>query len=122
LQEAQLLRARFRAAELRDERANAQLRRARDALPEVQVEKRQRAAASAVSDHPRVAQGGQNPNGWSHFCSYTGEKYQEEEVKEQDRRDVEVPKQGDVDQVALPPGDESRGWHTHWRHGVYGSL
>ena len=51
-------------------------------------------------------------------------KYEELEVKEQDRRAVEVPKEGPADpkQATLPPGDDGRGWHNHWRRGVYGAL
>jgi hypothetical protein len=43
-----------------------------------------------MQDHPRVAQGGSNPSGWNKFSGYSRAKYQEEEVKEQDRRAVEI--------------------------------
>ena len=37
-----------------------------------------------------MAQGGSNPSGWNKFSGYSRAKYQEEEVKEQDRRAVEI--------------------------------
>ena len=43
-----------------------------------------------MQDHPRVAQGGSNPAGWENFSTYSRAKYQEQEVKEQDRRAVEI--------------------------------
>ena len=118
----ELLHAQLCAAERRLERAQRSVQRARDALPELQAEKRQRAA---VPDHPRVAKdGAKNPLGWEHFYSYTREKYQEEEVKEADRRAVPVPREGEAvtKKAVLPSGDDERGWQNHWRRGVHGAL
>ena len=82
LLETQLLLAKARAAELRVERALRDLHHAQAALPATHDDKRPR---PAVPDHPRVARGGTNPPHWEHYHSYTRAKYQEEEVKEQDR-------------------------------------
>lgn len=83
-------------------------------------------AAEQPPPHPRTKETPprDNPPNWKKFWNYSRSKYQEEEVKEQDRRAVEVPKEGpaDAQQHSLPPGDDLRGWHNHWRHGVFGNL
>ena len=61
-------------------------------------------ADPAVPDHPRVARGGTNSTGWAFFSTYSRSKYQEEEVKEQDRRAVEV----DRERRARRPPDDDR--------------
>ena len=83
-------------------------------------------AAAGPPPHPRTKQNPprDNPPYWARFWSYTRTTYQKEEVEEQDRRAVEVPKEGPADpkQAQLPPGDDTRGWHKHWRRGVFGAL
>ena len=53
-------------------------------------------------------------------------KFNELETKEHARRAIEVPKEGTADAkdgaAMLPAGDATRGWHHHWRRGVYGAL
>ena len=46
------------------------------------------------------------------------------ETEQQKRRTIEVPREGSADpkKAKLPPGDETRGWHKHWRRGIYGAL
>ena len=125
LQQAQLDRARLRAAERQLERAQRAVERARDALPEEQVAKRQQASKSGVPDHPRVANGDPrgNPHGWDHYYGYSKERYQKEEVEEQDRCSVPIDRER---RDVAPPGglgdgsrggEESRTWMEHWRRG-----
>ena len=45
-------------------------------------------------------------------------KWNELETKEQTRRAVEID-ESKTDR-ALPPGNETRGWHRHWHRGVFG--
>ena len=90
LQQAQVLRAQLRAAERRAERAQQHLERCHDDLVAHHPPKAARHKEPTTQDHPRVAQGGSNPSGWNFFSGYSRAKYQEEEVKEQDRRAVEI--------------------------------
>ena len=83
LMDRQLAEAHVRAAERQLNRAQQRLERMRGALPLSPNEKRQR---TVVADHPRVAQGGENPPNWEHFAGYSRETYQGEEVKEQPYR------------------------------------
>jgi hypothetical protein len=62
LKETQLLMAKERAAMLRFEKAAGELQRARDALPAMHEEKRQRTAEPAVPDHPRTKDNPPRPN------------------------------------------------------------
>ena len=117
LQETQLLHAKARAAQLRVERALRDLEHAQAALPATHDDKRPR---PAVPDHPRVARGGTNPPHWEHYHSYSQSTYQKLETEEQDR--CAVPIDREKRERALPPGDESRGWHNHWRRGIFGKL
>lgn len=129
LYDVQLQRAQLTAAEKQLSRIKGRIERLQAALPEVQAAKKAR-NESRVPDHPRVAKGDSrgNPHGWEHFHGYTKEKYQEEEVKEQDRCVIEI----DRDQREIkPPVDphtglrsdnESRGFLLHWRRGVARKL
>ena len=117
LMDRQLAEAHVRAAERQLNRAQQRLERMRGALPLSPNEKRQR---TVVADHPRVAQGGENPPNWEHFAGYSRETYQGEEVKEQDRRAIPIDRSRT--DHSLPRGDESRGWFSHWRRGVGGVL
>ena len=83
LMDRQLAEAHVRAAERQLNRAQQRLERMRGALPLSPNEKQQR---TVVADHPRVAQGGENPPNWEHFAGYSRETYQGEEVKEQPYR------------------------------------
>ena len=62
------------------------------------------------------------------YPKWSTAKWNEFETKEQKRRAVEVPKDGDFEiptqaaQVGLQKGDDTRGWHLHWRRGVFGAL
>lgn len=55
-------------------------------------------------------------------------KWRKLESEEQNRRSIDVAESIDnsiddsIDAELLPPGDETRGWHRHWRRGVYGAL
>ena len=72
LMDRQLAEAHVRAAERQLNRAQQRLERMRGALPLSPNEKRQR---TVVADHPRVAQGGENPPNWEHFAGYSRETY-----------------------------------------------
>lgn len=87
LSEVQVQRAQLSTAKKRQQRAAAQVERLQATLPEEQPSKRARSEQEAgVADHPRVAHGGTNPPHWQYYGSYSRSKYQEEEVKEQERR------------------------------------
>jgi len=121
LKETQLLMAKERAAMLRFEKAAGELQRARDALPAMHEEKRQRTAEPAVPDHPRTKDNPPRPNppNWDKFWDYSRSTYQRLEVEEQDS----CAKPIDPSKKTLPPrGDDTGGWRHHWRHGVLGTL
>ena len=60
------------------------------------------------------------------YAGWSTSKWNELETKEQKRRAVEVPKEGAADTkqgaAVSQGGDKTRGWHHHWRRGIYGSL
>ena len=66
----------------------------------------------------------EEPDFESTYKRWSISKWNELETKEQKRRAVEVPKEGEADpkKAKLPPGDQTRGWHKHWRRGVFGAL
>ena len=79
-----------------------------------------REAAGLSRKRQKAEEGDAEPT----YAGWSTAKWNELETKEQRRRVVEVPKEGEADpkQAALPPGDETRGWHKHWRRGVFGAL
>lgn len=79
-------------------------------------------AAAAAAATVRAHASGENPPHWAEFEYYSRTTYEGLEVKEQKRRAVEVDLTRRDGPRALPPGDESRGWHNHWRRGIYGAL
>ena len=115
--ETQWLHAKLRSAQLRFDKAARGLERAKAALPERHEDKRPR---PTVPDHPRIARGGTNPPNWDRYHSYSQSTYQKLEVEEQDRCAVLIDRNR-LDR-SLPPGDELRGWHNHWRRGIYTKL
>lgn len=60
------------------------------------------------------------------YPKWSTAKWNELETKEQKRRAVEVPKEGPADPSgvaqSIARGDDRRGWHMHWRRGVFGAL
>ena len=72
----------------------------------------------------RKRQKGEDEDAEATYAGWTMAKWNELENKEQKRRGVEIPTEGEADPktASLPPGDETRGWHTHWRRGIYGAL
>jgi hypothetical protein len=123
LQRMQWLEARLRAGELRISKAQAVAARIRSEI-DFDIGPAEKAArveqSASVPLHPRATTDCDNPPHWNVFHSYTKEKYQELEVKEQDRRAVAIVRSNTV--VDLAPGDDTRGWFRHWRRGVYGAL
>mmetsp|Transcript_50123 Transcript_50123/g.107105 ORF Transcript_50123/g.107105 Transcript_50123/m.107105 type:complete len:125 (-) Transcript_50123:92-466(-) len=79
-----------------------------------------REAAGFARKRQKAEEGDAEPS----YASWSTAKWNELETKEQKRRAVEVPKEGEADpsQASLPRGDENRGWHRHWRRGVFGAL
>lgn len=127
LQQTQWLEARLRAAELRAAKAQAGAARLKSELEEARASKSAKVARTvestseeAVPLHSRAKTAAENPPNWNIFHAYTREKYQELEVKEQDRRAVPIDRSVMV--VDLPPGDDLCGWFKHWRRGVHGTL
>ena len=55
------------------------------------------------------------------YRAYSLRKFHELEKKEQDRCGVPIDRT-QMDPDELPPGDEQRGWRTHWRRGIHGAL
>ena len=111
----QMQKAKVAAAQLRQSKANSELKRAIESLPGTGSS----AQVSEALDHKRTTLGGINPPNWELFNNYSREKYQELEVKEQDRRALQP--RGDL-RVLMPRGDDSRGWFMHWRRGIHGAL
>ena len=145
LQQAQVLRAQLCAAERRAERALRHIELCNDELAAHRLPKAARHEQPTSQDHPRVAQGGSNPSGWKTFSGYSRAKYQEQEVKEQDRRAIKIdqskrdrrrpppalpptplrtracaPTHASVRHTRSPPSDDR--WGQHWRRGIYGAL
>ena len=79
-----------------------------------------REAAGLARKRQKAEEGDAEPA----YARWSTAKWNELETKEQERRAIAVPKEGEADPKAasLPPGDETRGWHKHWRRGMYGSL
>ena len=79
-----------------------------------------REAASLPRKRQKAEEGDTEPE----YASWSTAKWNELETKEQKRRAVEVPQEGEADpkKATLPPGDETRGWHKHWRRGIFGAL
>ena len=118
LMETQRLMAKKRAAELRHSASGVALELAAQALQE---SKKARTAWHTAGPVPEQLRSGSKPPNWEQFGGYTWEKFRELEVKEQQRRAVEI-----VDhcqrECKVPRGDSSRGWLTHWRRGIGGAL
>jgi hypothetical protein len=57
------------------------------------------------------------------YARWSTAKWNELETKEQKRRGVAVPSEGEADpqQASLPRGERD-GWHKHWRRGLFGAL
>jgi len=57
------------------------------------------------------------------YRRWTLAKWLEFETKEQTRRNVAIDRtQMSHERGDLPRGDETRGWRSHWRRGVFGAL
>ena len=83
-----------------------------------------REAAGLARKRQKAAEA-EAPEAWRGWSLRTWRKLESEE---QHRRLIEVPEPIDDESIdedelpELPPGGETRGWHQHWRRGVYGAL
>ena len=119
IQEAQLLRAQLAAVERAMQRGAALHERL---SAKVNVAAQPKRPRLDVPPHPRELESPPRPPppNWARFSSYTKSTYQKLETEEHDRRAINI----DREQLEhdLPAGDDTRGWHNHWRRGVFGTL
>ena len=117
LKETQRLMAKKRAAEIRHSESALALEQANQALHD---SKKARMAGPTAGPVPEQLGSGSKPPNWDQFGGYSLAMFRQLEVKEQQRRAVEIDYNKRSRQ--LPRGDSSRGWLTHWRRGVAGAL
>jgi hypothetical protein len=98
--------------------ANAALEAAQTELCRLEEEADSaREAAGLARKKPR----GEEADANATYRGWTLSKWNELETKEQKRRELAI----DLSRTAIeapPGGDDTRGWHNHWRRGVYGTL
>ena len=75
-----------------------------------------REAAGLARKRQKAQEGDAEPN----YRRWTLAKFNELETKEEKRRATEIDESRT--DVVLPAGDETRGWHRHWRYGVFRIL
>ena len=111
----QLLEAKVRAAQLRQQRAASAQQRAEQELVDWRSEHE--------SKKPRQQEpaGDERPPFYERYSGYGAVTWLKEEGWAMRRRAIPIEEAGaEVEVANLPDGDDKRGWRAHWRHGMHG--